>query len=102
MSSCAYCDGVLQSLNSYMCHLKVLHSKQIYGFRNVLICGQGGCPITFVSFQALKSHMIKRHSFPEVEQQNSVTEQLSPGCSASADSNYIIDDLNCSYVVESL
>jgi hypothetical protein len=46
--------------------------------------------------------MIKRHSFPEVEQQNSVTEQLSPRCNASADSNDIIDDLNCSYVVESL
>jgi hypothetical protein len=38
----------------------------------------------------------------EVEQHNSVTEQLSPGCSASADNNDIIDDLNCSYVVESL
>jgi hypothetical protein len=85
-----------------MCHLKVLHSKQTYGFGNVPIHGQGGCLITFVSFQALKAHMINRHSFPEVEQQNSVTEQLSPGCNASADSNDITDDLNCSYVFESL
>lgn len=59
MIQCAYCDNCYSTFDLYKYHLKVLHNKKTSGDK--IVCGQGGCPLDYNSFQALKNHCVKYH-----------------------------------------
>ncbi len=76
MIPCGYCGSTVNSYRQYSTHLKIFHSKLLSGEQ--LICGFNGCPISYLRFNHLKQHMIKKHAIQDENVEMSTIRQIVP------------------------
>ena len=59
MITCAYCGKQFSAFTNFKRHLKVYHNKRTVGDK--LLCGQGGCPLDYMSVRRLQKHIERYH-----------------------------------------
>ena len=57
---CSICSTTVASWHLYTIHMRTVHALHWSG--STVLCGQGGCPRRFSSFNSLRNHIFKQHA----------------------------------------